>query len=836
MSERGRERDLILAPNEFAFILDETKGNINVYVGPHKTSLANTDQPVVFDSSTKRFERKPLDQAIQQLSIAPEGWYLVLKNPATDKSHPRTGALNNLPSLDTGRKVNIPGPASFALWPGQMVRVIQGHHLRSNQYLLVRVYDEEGAKANWKNAVLRPRADAADGEAEAIVSAQTPPDLTMGTLLVIRGTEVAFYIPPTGIEVVPDVDGNYVREAVTLERLEYTILLDESGNKRYIIGPAVVFPKPTETFVAMRGSRKFRAIELNENSGIYIKVIAPYEENGVRYKVGDELFVTGKDTMIYFPRPEHAIIKYGDQERHHAVAIPAGEARYVLDRQSGKITLKRGPAIFLPDPRHEVIVRRVLDPKTVSLWFPGNRDAFEYNRRLALQNAPQIAAEFAAVASAPVQSARASTAAPKPAAAPAAPGAPAAPPPPNEFAGDDFNRSQSFSGPRTIVLDTRYEGAVALDVWTGYAVLVVSKTGERKVVIGPHTHLLEYDETLQVLELSTGTPKTEQNLFKTVYLRVLNNKVSDLVEAESRDLVQVKLQLSYRVNFEGDPNRWFEVENYVKFLTDHLRSLIRAAVKRHGIEQFYANSVATLRDVILGTAGEDGKRPGRRFEENGMRVYDVEVLEVTIGDDAIAELLVQAQHAAVQQTLSLAAEQRRLDMVRQTEAVAQQIAEVQSSTRQQGIALKTRETQQQLQQQLAELAAKLELHERQQQALLVEQERLGTIHAAELGRKEAVAALDLRVQQQKLDQRLRELQAEVAAVVEKARAVSPDLIAALQAFGDRALAEKMAESMAPLAILGGESVAEVLARLLRGTPLARLLPPAEAKPEPPAKK
>ena len=52
-----RERDLILAPNEHAFILDETKGNIVNYVGPHKTSLANTDQPVVFNSHTKRFER-----------------------------------------------------------------------------------------------------------------------------------------------------------------------------------------------------------------------------------------------------------------------------------------------------------------------------------------------------------------------------------------------------------------------------------------------------------------------------------------------------------------------------------------------------------------------------------------------------------------------------------------------------------------------------------------------------------------------------------------------------------------------------------------------------------
>jgi major vault protein len=29
------------------------------------------------------------------------------------------------------------------------------------------------------------------------------------------------------------------------------------------------------------------------------------------------------------------------------------------------------------------------------------------------------------------------------------------------------------------MLNTRYEGAVSIDVWTGYAVMVVSRTGER---------------------------------------------------------------------------------------------------------------------------------------------------------------------------------------------------------------------------------------------------------------------------------------------------------------------------------------------------------------------
>ena len=119
----------------------------------------------------------------------------------------------------------------------------------------------------------------------------------------------------------------------------------------------------------------------------------------------------------------------------------------------------------------------------------------------------------------------------------------------------------------------------------------------------------------------------------------------------------------------------------------------------------------------------------------------------------------------------------------------------------------------------AQVTARIE-HET---ALLGEQERVGTIHSAELLRRKAAGDLELALAQGKLEQKLRELAAEVSAVSDKARAVSPDLIAALQAFGDRALAEKMAESMAPLAILGGESVSEVLGRLLRGTPLAKLL-------------
>ena len=46
------------------------------------------------------------------------------------------------------------------------------------------------------------------------------------------------------------------------------------------------------------------------------------------------------------------------------------------------LRLKKGAQIFLPDPRNQVIVRRVLDDKTVALWYPGNTEAIEFNENL----------------------------------------------------------------------------------------------------------------------------------------------------------------------------------------------------------------------------------------------------------------------------------------------------------------------------------------------------------------------------------------------------------------------------------------------------------------------
>ena len=193
MEERRppRERELVLAPNEYAYVLDTTKGHINAYVGPNKTSLAQTDQPVVFNEMTKRFDSvEDLQAAVLLFTTAPAGWYMILKNPAKDGGHPKPGLASGLCDLDIGRKVIVHGPHSFALWPGQMAKVVMGHRLRSNQYVVIHIYDSALANLD-RAAVLGART----ASTEAFVA---------GEKRIIRGSDVTHYLPPNGVEVIPD--------------------------------------------------------------------------------------------------------------------------------------------------------------------------------------------------------------------------------------------------------------------------------------------------------------------------------------------------------------------------------------------------------------------------------------------------------------------------------------------------------------------------------------------------------------------------------------------------------------------------------------------------------
>jgi major vault protein len=823
-----RDRDLIIPQSMYAFILDKTKGIVGVCVGPFKTSLAGTDQPVRYDEDKGEFVECELTLAIKQFPVAKDGSYLVLENPATDNKHPRQGA-SGLEELDYGRKINIRGPVTFPLWAGQIAKVIPGHNLKSNEYLLVRVYNEEEAKKNWSEAVIKPQcATVSKEDHEENKDTNTPeeeksikekeiprPDLTTGKQLTIKGTEVSFYIPPTGIEVLPERDaikntnGGFVRNAVTLERLEYCILLDEDGNKRYVRGPAVVFPEPTETFITENSSKKFRAIELNEISGIYVKVIADYtDEEGKDHKVGEELFITGKEMMIYYPRPEHAIVKYDGQEKHHSVAIPTGEARYVLNRLSGEISLKKGPVMFLPDPRKEVIVRRVIDPKISSIWFPGNEEALEYNKRMMSITRSKRADEFV-TENETMRNIRSLSGGLGTGQSFASIGTVTAP---EKFAGDAIDRRTTFTPPRTITLDTKYSGAVSIDIWTGYAILVIGKGGNRRVVVGPKTVLLEYDESLGIMELSTGKPKSDDKLIKTAYLRVTNNKVSDIITVETRDLVKVEIRLSYLVNFVGDPEKWFDAENYVKLLTQHLRSVINNAIKKKGIEEFYDNSIDIIRDTVLGISDGTTERPGLLFKENGMHIYDVEVLEVKITDNTIAINLVKVQRDVVSQTVDLAARRRELEVVKEQEKISQDIAVLKNTTKVEACKLAIIGTEEELKVKISKLDAELK-----------EINKEIDISNSKLQKEKYNADQEIEISSRKQKLEIERIKWETEKVVSILKAIQPELIATLKTMSNQELAKVLAQNLPKAAgsfgLLTNKGGIDSLMNMVKDTPL-----------------
>lgn len=812
------QKDLVLSINEYAYVLDRTKGNVLCHVGPTKTSLSQSDELVRFEPKSKKFRPCGYNEAISLFASAPENWYLVLKNPTKSGRHPTAGTSNNLPEdIEIGRKINIPGPVSFALYPGQMAKVVKGHALRTNQYLLARVYDAASASAEGGQVI--------DADGNVVVPEKK--DYVNGQILVIKGTDISFYIPPTGIEVIPlqnDDALGYIRDAVTLERLEYCILKDEDGNKRYVHGPEVVFPEPTESFVTSpKGGFIFRAIELSKISGIYVKVIAEYaDDDGTVHPVGEELFITGDDQMIYYPRPEHAIINYDEKILHHAIAIPDGEGIYVMNRMNGEIKTVRGPAMYLPDPRVEVVVKRKLSQRECNLWYPGNQTALAYNAGLTEKSLEKAIAKSVKAATANLDSSTATAYSVTNSVSNIN----------REFqtlayleSNAGISRGTSYTKPRTITLDNKYDGVVSVDVWTGYAVNVVSKNGTRKVVRGPQTILLDYDQTLEELQLSTGNPKTTDKVEHTVFLRYENNKVSDIISVETKDFVECSVKVSYCVDF--DPaymDSWFSVDNYVKYLCDRIRSLLKREVKKHTIEDFYQNYSDIVRNIAIGysedTTSEkaSNKHEGRFFRENGMFVKDCEVLSLTV-ESEIAEILERHQRDMVEKSLELSDAEARVKVAEALFDAEKKENELASTKLINRMNLQGEEARRKLEIQ-AEVNRKQEAEKQAaKQAEKDMQVLIDAIHEAEMTRKQKEIDAYIAEKKALADIEKAKQEAYAKTVADVMKSIQPDLVAAIQAQSDSKVFNSIATGIAPYAIGNGESAAEFVDRLLRGTTL-----------------
>lgn len=652
MAERDiRERDILVASNEYAYVQDLTKGDIVLYVGPTKISLSNTERLVEYKND--RFV--PVGAADSTLGVsafvsASSSQYIILENPPKDPTAKPAKGSNATVELVNGRKVVVPGPATFPLWPGQRAKVVAGHALREDEYLIVRVYEK------------------VDGLAHAI-----------GTELLIEGSAIGFYVPRTGLEVVPTERG-YVRKAWRLKR----------------------------------------------GLGLHLRVIKPFvaKEGGAipagSYVAGQEILVKDREGFFF---PSETVEIVGTVQ-----SIPLGEREgiYVRHLETGRVGLVVGPCNYLPDPTREELVRRPLDAERQALYGLSRHDP---------------------------------------------------------------------------------ERAVAVHVPPGFAVLVTGKKS-RQVVVGPEIRILAHDEELEVLRLSTGTPKSDERLLATCFLQVEGNKISDVVRLRTADHVELEVRLAYRVSFvtkHGVPEKWFNVRNYVDLLCDHLRSLARAAARTVSIDRFHRDSAELLRSAILGEKKAEGPRAGRTFEENGAWVHDVEVLDATVLDADVLLLLAAAEERAIEAEVARRQEELRLESERLRASVDAQVADAQIEALTKAVELE---------------------YARRRVALATAESTAARARVERLGLAESEAAALAITGQARLDLAEREASLErtqqdarVAAFEVQMRALAPELVATLKMLGNQQLAAALTKDLGPLAILGGESVAEVAERLLRALPI-----------------
>jgi hypothetical protein len=283
-------------------------------------------------------------------------------------------------------------------------------------------------------------------------------------------------------------------------------------------------------------------------------------------------------------------------------------------------------------------------------------------------------------------------------------------------------------------------------------------------------------------------------------------------------------------------DKWFAIDNYVKYLCDRVRSLMKRAAKEYTIYDFYQNYSNIVRNVTLGLPMgnetcsadvADNKHRGHRFfPENGMFIHDVEVLSLDVQSE-IEEMILDKQTDMIRQTLELADAQREAEIAEALSVAEQKKQELRSLELLNKMELQKVEAER-------KLAIQAEINRRQEaedkakkQAEVDMQAMVDMLSAASIAREDAKhkATMARLADENAAAEAHERAMADIEAAKQKAYAetvqnimasITPDLIAALEVGGKADMMETLAKHMSPYAISQNESIVDTTTRLLNG--------------------
>lgn len=862
----------------FLWSLNETSGEILTHVGPTEFTPSANDR-IVRANGRGGYEQARMEA--RPFIMARDGEYVLLSNPVeqVNAEDGRNGAYvpggNKEKSLAMGTTRVIPGPCAFPLWPGQSAEVRPAHTLGSNHYLLVEVIADVDEQAPYYELVMRSADQSSvvieneDGVEEQIEALPTVERgrLRLGQRIVIQGRHTQLFIPPTGIEVVAALDDRvdpsdgvatlapaiadelqgmlrqveagittrqfsvmknelrhrnelpsavraimltalddlferkgrkksrtggptsdaldpYARKAVVLGPKNFCILFDADGNPRVVRGPARVFPGPHDRFLH-RGSKRrvYNAYELGENQALWLRIIKRIARDELQrhlpagveldqdvYEAGAELLVRGQPS-VFFPFIEAEVLHPDTREPH----VGNSHDDVIIDA----IGIDQKSGIYVRDLRTGMV--KMVRGETTYLVDPRREE--HVMRRVTA---------------------------------------------------DQWNLWIGHAEPqKRTTSDVVTPWALSIIVPNNEAILITSRHG-RRVVIGPRTELLEYEEQLTPLHLSRGASKNSHDRVTTCFLKVKGGRVSDTFEIESADYVRVRVRLGVAGHFAGEAEQWFSVDNPVKLMADTLRARLRRAARGVLATKLLLSLPALVDETFFPEGGK------LEFPENGMVVDAVDVLGAQLANADLAKAFSDVQREAVSLQLKDEQAARRLASARLHDEIDQEEHQIQRRAHERLATTNRAEVEDEHSVELRRLELTADRRDTEQG-----RRHAGALKEAdfEAKRRQAVASAAATVRQLEADAEAQALQtvgsvkvtqAEAEAAVnrktaqalasaeaERLKAVTPELVGALHAASDSEVMKAAAENMNLVALLSGKSPAELFAQLLKGTPLSR---------------
>jgi major vault protein len=869
----------------FLWSLNETSGEILTHVGPTEFTPSANDRIVRFaEQGQGGYQPAPMEA--RPFVIARDGEYALLSNPCGDEKGEPNGSWvpggNKERDLRLGTKKVIPGPCAFPLWPGQSAEVRPAHKLTPNHYLLVEIVGAVDERAPYypdllQAAGLSEAVIDAEGETTAASSAPLTERLSIGQRIVIQGRLCSFFIPPTGVEVVPALeetadddsdDGDAIEslpqqvqeEAAQLvaqvaggiSAKQFSVLKNELRHRQdWQLGQRAVVLSALDSAHEDRKKRvkRSRDTRAERRQG----PVDPYARRAV--VLGPKEFCVlfdadGKPRIVrgparVSPGPNDTFMQRGSRRRVYD-AYELGEHQALWIRIITPISRERLAAAIgshheLPEesyePGHELIIRgrpsvffpfieaEIVSPQSREPHFGNDHSGIVidavgidqksgiYVRDLRTGMVKMVRGETSYLVD-PRTEEHVYRRVPR----------------------EQWNLWIGHAEPHKITTEPFVETpwAISITVPNNEACLITSRHG-RRTEVGPKVVLLEHEEALTGLTLSKGKSKDGADTLSTCFLRVRGARVADSFVVESSDFVRFDVRLGFAGGFEGDDrDKWFQVEDPVKLLADTARARLREACRKHPATELIRTLPSVARGALLGDSGR------LTFEENGLVIDSVDVLSCAIVDSSLAQLFGDVQREAVQLQLKDEQASRRIVSERHQDTVDREENELLRSSAKRraetGVADAQATHDVELVKQKLASDRKDDARERSNQhekaALLASLER-ARLSAEEHGALRMKAA-EVESESQKKLHAVEEAHLRAVAEVEAARlsasasaeatklaAIQPQLVGALHGAADSEVMKAAANNMNLVALLGGRSPAEILSTLLRGTPLER---------------